>query len=44
MEIPKGWEQLDPSIDSNEYCFEFLKNTYGLKQAVYNWCEMLNKA
>ncbi len=39
MEIPSGFDMGDK--DKGKYCFKLLKNLYGLKQAVYNWNNLL---
>jgi hypothetical protein len=39
MEIPSGFDMGDK--DKGKYCFKLLKNLYGLKQAGYNWNNLL---
>ena len=39
MEIPEGYDMGDKNRD--EYCLQLIKNCYGLKQAAYNWNNLL---
>ena len=39
MEIPDGYDMGDK--DKHDYCLQLVKNCYGLKQAAYNWNNLL---
>ena len=39
MEIPEGFDMGD--LNKEEYCLQLIKNCYGLKQAAYNWNNLL---